>query len=64
MNIPKYQDTNRCRGYAHITFQKLKSVPLALKLDHSYIGSRYVEVKQSTGKKTVVIKSKNKLFGD
>ena len=43
-SIPRYQDTNRCRGYAHITFDSLNGVKNALKLHKKNMGNRYVEV--------------------
>lgn len=45
MNVPKYQDSNRCRGYAHITFVSKKSIKKALLKDHQNMGKRYIEVK-------------------
>jgi RNA recognition motif-containing protein len=57
MNAPRYQDTNRSRGYAHITFSSQKAVKKALKLDKSYMGERYIEVTEATGKKQVIVKS-------
>jgi nucleolin len=65
IKMPKYQDTGRNIGYAHIYFKKNKAVQkvknyfniLALELNKSYIGNRYLTVTMADGGNT--LKSKN-----
>ena len=55
--MPRYQDTGRCKGYAHITFDGKASCNKAMKLHKQYMGKRYIDVALATGKKEVVVKS-------
>jgi nucleolin len=58
IKMPKYQDSGRNIGYAHIYFKKNRSVKkvnflffyfLALELNNTYIGTRYINVTMSKG---------------
>ena len=42
IKLPKYQDTGRCLGYAHIVFDNQEEYDSALKKNHEKIGSRYL----------------------
>jgi|688.fasta_scaffold833496_1 nucleolin len=44
MVFPRYYDSNRSKGYAHIIFDSEKSKEKALKLNKSYMGTRYIYV--------------------
>lgn len=44
MVFPRYKDSNRAKGYAHIIFSSKQSKTKALKLNKTYIGSRYITV--------------------
>ncbi len=57
LKMPKYQDSGRNIGYAHIYFKKNNSVKkvrylfnfLALEFNKSYIGQRYITVSIAQG---------------
>lgn len=50
IKMPKYQDSGKNRGYAHITFKKTKYANKALELNKKvYINNRYLEVQQAKG---------------
>jgi nucleolin len=44
LKAPRWQDSGRLRGYAHVTFADVASVARALALGGSRMGSRYVTV--------------------
>lgn len=50
VKVPKYQDSNKNRGYAHITFKKNKSVKNAVNESNKiYIDNRYLTIEASKG---------------
>ena len=49
LKIPKYQDSGKNRGYAHLTFKKTSSIAKALLKNKTYIGERYITVEVSKG---------------
>jgi nucleolin len=44
MKVPRFQDTGRLRGFAHITFSSAEAVEAALALSGKYLGERFVTV--------------------
>lgn len=44
LKLPKYQDSGRNIGYAHIYFEDNSNAEKALELDHHQIGKRYLTV--------------------
>ena len=42
--MPKYQDTGRCIGYAHVLFTDEAGYDAALALNGQKLGSRYLEI--------------------
>ena len=70
IKMPKYQDTGRNIGYAHIYFKKNKAVKkvkinlnfLALELNNTNIGSRYLTVTMSDGGNSMKSKILNNLI--
>jgi RNA recognition motif-containing protein len=44
IRAPKYQDTGRLLGYAHVEFSTRDAAQAALRLDGRYIGERFVSV--------------------
>ncbi|KRX10441.1 hypothetical protein PPERSA_08743 [Pseudocohnilembus persalinus] len=51
IKLPKYQDTGRCRGYAHVSFSTQEEADNGLKLNKSKIGSRYIDISKAKGEK-------------
>ena len=51
--MPRYQDSNRCRGYAHIKFNNEQSYNNAISKNGSHLGNRYLTVSKAQGEKEV-----------
>lgn len=49
IKLPRYQDTGRCRGYAHVKFDKLEAYERALAKDGQEIGKRYIKIEAAKG---------------
>jgi nucleolin len=49
--MPKYQDSGRCLGYAHVTFESRKQAVLALKKNKQVLMGRYLEITPAKGEK-------------
>ena len=49
MNLPKFQDSGRLMGYAHITFKDSEAVDKALKLNKSVLDGRYLDISIASG---------------
>jgi nucleolin len=53
IKLPKYQDTGRCRGYAHLVFDSQEEYEKALQKNHESIGERYLDIKPAKGEKVI-----------
>jgi RNA recognition motif-containing protein len=53
IKLPKYQDSSRCIGYAHVLFNTLNAYESALSKNGSKIGSRYLDIKAAEGQKVL-----------
>ncbi|KAJ0409079.1 hypothetical protein P43SY_002213 [Pythium insidiosum] len=53
VRMPRYQDSGKPRGYAHVVFESASSIPKALKLDGKYLFGRYLTVKQAERPRTL-----------
>jgi RNA recognition motif-containing protein len=51
IKLPKYQDTGRCLGYAHIAFKDQASYESALLKNGKDLGPRYINVNPAKGEK-------------
>ena len=49
IKMPRYQDSNRCRGYAHIKFDNEKDYQNALSKTGNNLGGRYLTVLPAKG---------------
>ena len=49
IKLPKYQDSSRCIGYAHVLLNTLNSYESALSKNGSKLGSRYLDIKPAEG---------------
>lgn len=49
IKMPRYQDTNRCRGYAHIKFDNEEAYQNALSKNGNNLGGRYLTVSPAKG---------------
>ena len=47
--MPKYQDTGRIIGYAHIMFKEEAAYNAALALTGKSLGNRYLDIKAAQG---------------
>ena len=53
MLFPKWQDSGRSKGYAHVRFTSENDLEQALKMTGSEIGGRKIDIAKSKGKKPV-----------
>jgi len=51
IKMPKYQDTGRCLGYAHIVFNDQNEYSKALLKNGEKIGTRYLDIHPAKGQK-------------
>ena len=42
--MPRYQDTNRCIGYAHVLITKEDAYNTALAKNRKMLGTRYLDI--------------------
>ncbi|KAF4320403.1 hypothetical protein BBO99_00005764 [Phytophthora kernoviae] len=47
VRMPRYQDSGRPRGYAHVVFDDEKALNKALQLDGKYLFNRYLSIKRA-----------------
>ncbi|OQR81108.1 hypothetical protein ACHHYP_16746 [Achlya hypogyna] len=62
VRLPRYQDSGKPRGYAHIVFETDKAAKKALSLDGKYMMKRYLSVRPAEAPRTleaVMSKAKN-----
>ena len=50
MKLPRYQDSGRCIGYAHLTMKSEGAVQKALELSGKKLKGRYLDIKEAEGK--------------
>ena len=53
VKLPRYQDSGKCRGFAHVGFNNQKDHDAALKLSGKNLGSRYLEIKPAQGRQSI-----------
>jgi nucleolin len=53
VRMPRYQDSGKPRGYAHVVFDAASAISKALKLDGKYLFGRYLTVKQAQRPRTL-----------
>uniref|UniRef100_K3WSU1 RRM domain-containing protein n=1 Tax=Globisporangium ultimum (strain ATCC 200006 / CBS 805.95 / DAOM BR144) TaxID=431595 RepID=K3WSU1_GLOUD len=53
VRMPRYQDSGRPRGYAHVVFESEKAIPKALALDGKYLFKRYLSVSRAQTPRTL-----------
>lgn len=53
VRLPRYQDSGRPRGYAHVLFESASSIPGALKMDKKYLKRRYLSVRKAEKPRSV-----------
>lgn len=51
--MPRYQDSGRCIGYAHITVNSETSKKKALAKNGEKLKGRYLDIKEAEGKNKV-----------
>ena len=54
IKLPLYQDSGKCRGFAHVEFKDKESYDNGLKLTGKNLGPRYLELKPAQGRQTMV----------
>ena len=50
INLPKYQDTGRWLGYAHVEFSGKDDYESGLAKNKSTLGGRYIDISPAKGK--------------
>lgn len=60
VRMPRYQDSGKPRGYAHVVFDNANSIPKALELDGKYLFGRYLTVRVAETPRTVELALKEK----
>lgn len=60
VRMPRYQDSGKPRGYAHVVFDNAGSIPKALELDGKYLFGRYLTVRVAETPRTVELALKEK----
>lgn len=53
VRMPRWQDSGRPRGYAHVVFESAASIPQALALDGKYLFKRYLSVRRAQTPRTL-----------
>lgn len=53
VRMPRYQDSGRPRGYAHVVFESEKAIAKALELDGKYLFKRYLSVRRAQTPRTL-----------
>jgi RNA recognition motif-containing protein len=48
--MPRYQDSGRCIGYAHVLFDTPESLQKALTRSGEKLKGRYLDIKEAEGK--------------
>lgn len=49
VKMPRYQDSGRCRGYAHVSFANGKTAQKALSFTGQKLKGRYLDIKEAEG---------------
>lgn len=49
--MPRYQDSGRCRGYAHVSFTNAKTAHKALSFTGQKLKGRYLDIKEAEGQR-------------
>ncbi|KAI9912503.1 hypothetical protein PsorP6_005360 [Peronosclerospora sorghi] len=60
VRMPRYQDSGRPRGYAHIGFDEAAAVNKALELDGEYLFDRYLSIRRAEAPRSVEIALREK----
>ncbi len=50
VKLPRYQDSGRCIGYAHVTMKSEAATAKALELTGQKLKGRFLDIKQAEGK--------------
>eukprot|EP00511_Aplanochytrium_stocchinoi_P004821 CAMPEP_0204832598 /NCGR_PEP_ID=MMETSP1346-20131115/14284_1 /ASSEMBLY_ACC=CAM_ASM_000771 /TAXON_ID=215587 /ORGANISM="Aplanochytrium stocchinoi, Strain GSBS06" /LENGTH=208 /DNA_ID=CAMNT_0051964535 /DNA_START=143 /DNA_END=770 /DNA_ORIENTATION=+ len=50
VRMPRWHDSNKPRGYAHVDFQSEEDLELALKLDGKTLGGRYLKISKANAR--------------
>ncbi|KAE9002513.1 hypothetical protein PR001_g18232 [Phytophthora rubi] len=60
VRMPRYQDSGKPRGYAHVVFDDEATLSKALKLDGQYLFNRYLSVRRAEAPRAVEMALKEK----
>ena len=64
VKLPLYQDSGKCRGFAHVEFKDLKSYEEGLKLTGKNLGARYLELKPAAGRQPIATQDESRKIAD
>ncbi|GMF18414.1 unnamed protein product [Phytophthora lilii] len=59
VRMPRYQDSGKPRGYAHVVFDDEAALKKALKLDGKYLFNRYLSIRRAEAPRAVELALKN-----
>jgi nucleolin len=59
VRMPRYQDSGKPRGYAHVVFESDSSVAKALQLNGKYLMGRYLSIKKAQKPRTLELALRN-----
>jgi nucleolin len=60
VRMPRYQDSGKPRGYAHVVFDDEAALKKALKLDGQYLFNRYLSIRRAEAPRAVELALKEK----
>ncbi|KAG1697014.1 hypothetical protein DVH05_017401 [Phytophthora capsici] len=60
VRMPRYQDSGKPRGYAHVVFENEAALKKALKLDGEYLFNRYLSIRRAEAPRAVEMALKEK----
>jgi nucleolin len=64
VKLPLYQDSGKCRGFAHVEFRDQNSYDEGLKLSGKNLGSRYLELKPAAGRQSIATMDDSRKIAD
>ena len=59
IKLPLYQDSGKCRGFAHVQFKYIKSYEKGLLITGKNLGARYLECKPAAGRQSISTQEDN-----
>jgi len=64
VKLPRYQDSGKCRGFAHVAFSDSEAYNLGLTLTGKSLGPRYLELKPAAGRQSIATQEDSKKIAE